>query len=179
MIHFSSKIFSIAIVSGFLLNNSVEAICSKCQQIEEARAKEQAANPQPTLYYEDYQKQLSATKQKQQIPPQATDKQRDVIADLNDSYSTSQTQYRDGLDNSSTPNMSDEKAFINQSNQQYQQMNQSNQNMINRDRGMIREGYDPNEKYFGGSSSSIQGDSYSYPNQEQVMRGQGINNKGQ
>ena len=38
---------------SLLSRNEIEAYCSRCVKIEEERAKEQAANPQPFRYYDE------------------------------------------------------------------------------------------------------------------------------
>lgn len=83
-------------------------------------------------------------------------------------YATySQTTYNQGLNNTN-----DEDAFIKQSHDRMNQIMQSNRGMISQDRNMIKEGYDPNESYYGGEANNIQGSYRSYPNQEETIRGQ-------
>lgn len=54
MIRVLPKAIMIAtVMSTLFLTSQIEAYCSKCVKIEEERAKEQAANPQPFRYYDD------------------------------------------------------------------------------------------------------------------------------
>ncbi len=70
-----------------------------------------------------------------------------------------------------SPSTSDENAFLNQSHDRYQQMHQSNQNMIQHDRKMIKEGYDPNEIYFENSPKPIENNGRTFTDQEAMLQG--------
>lgn len=87
------------------------------------------------------------------------------------SYPQRQATYSQDLYNQAPPDMSGEDSFMMQSSHRMNQMRQANRNMMTQDRYMIREGYDPNENYYGGSASNIQGTYRTYPNQEQIMQG--------
>jgi hypothetical protein len=90
----------------------------------------------------------------------------------NPNYPQGQAAYSQNLYNQGTPDMSAENAFMQQSGNRMTQMMQANRNMVSQDRTMMRQGYDPNENYYGGAASNIQGPYRSYPNQEQMMQGQ-------
>lgn len=49
--------------------------------------------------------------------------------------------------NAGVPNTGAENKFSQETQERYRQMNEQNQNMIERDRMMMRKGYDPNETY--------------------------------
>lgn len=83
-----------------------------------------------------------------------------------------QAPYGQSPYNQANPNANDENSFMMQSDTRMNQLRQSNQSMINQDRNMMREGYDPNEYYRGVDPSDVPRPNHSYPDQEQMMRGQ-------
>lgn len=86
-------------------------------------------------------------------------------------YPQGQAAYSQDLYNQTPPDISGENTFIMQSGNRMNQMMQSNRNMISEDYKMMKQGYDPNENYYGGETRNIQGLYRSYPNQEQMMQG--------
>lgn len=92
-----------------------------------------------------------------------------------DEYSNSfqnHGMYNQNPYNQSASNLNDEHSFMMQSDNRMNQMRESNQNMINQDRAMMIDGYDPNQYYNGIDPSDAPRPYHTYPNQEQIMRGE-------
>lgn len=141
-----------------------EAYCARCAKIEAERAEEQAEHPQPVQYYDD-QKGFhnGGTPSPSEKSPKvhtgnrvgaSTESSRGNKASLvADASPTTQRQayqqwtMEKGVDKF-TPQMNGENKFIQESQNRYDRLNQENRQMIQGDQKMLREGYDPNEKYF-------------------------------
>lgn len=60
MMHSLLRTITIATVLSTLFSSQTDAYCSRCVKIEEERAREQAANPQPVGYYDDQVKPIKS-----------------------------------------------------------------------------------------------------------------------
>lgn len=157
-------IFVLAAVS-IVYNSQVNAYCARCAKIEAERAEEQAEHPQPVRYYDDqkgfHNEDAPATpaenpSQVQSGSPASgsadsnSRKRASLVADtppLTQSQAPQQWKMEKEADKF-TPDMGGENKFIQESQNRYDRLTQENRQMIQGDREMMREGYDPNEKYF-------------------------------
>lgn len=147
-----NKLPSFAFLSTlFLASYSLlNATCFKCEQIEAARAEEQAKNPPKFEYYDDEMRRQAEMEKKQNEPSCHTSS---VI-----SQNTSDA----------------EKAFTKQSQDTYKSLQQSHQNMIDQDKKMYEKGTDPNQSYFPDEAKQFQNQTDKnnpYSNQERALKG--------
>lgn len=147
-----NKLSSFAFLSTlFLASYSLlNATCFRCDQIEAARAKEQAKNPPKLEYYDDEMRRQAEMEKKQNEPSS------------NSSSVISQ-------------NSSDaEKAFTKQSQDNYKNLQQSHQTMVDQDKMMFEKGTDPNQNYYPDEKKQFQNQTDKnnpYSNQEKALRG--------
>jgi len=156
-----------AIAIGFA--GQAYGYCAKCVKIEEEREKEQAAHPTPWNYYDDMTNLHSSDNSATDVNKSPQNNKKYLNNDNVNIPSAKVSPYN----SSKLQDMSDEEDFLRQSQNRMDQMHQSNKNMSERDRKMIREGYDANQQNNNGSSFAPQMNDPNNPqySQEGKLRG--------
>lgn len=186
-----SKLLTLAIVAG-AANLSAE-YCPRCAHIEAERAKEQAAHPQTVGYYDDQvnvqkdnqlagvgtdakmeDNKLDSSQKNQKASGES--KGDEAIAELDNSDfarrkldASAQMERSIQSDNLQNPGMQHEQEATQKAKQRYSELTDQNRSMVEKDRSMMNESYDPNQGYGGFPKPGLNSQA---PNQESKIRGE-------